>query len=116
MTLEEFKNGVIDISKLANDNEEIMNRLKTLQAGFEDEVSKHILPPETAEDGKTWELKYQESVKELEAVKQRYRERFFEGSGADVPPAPEEVRKEITHDLKAAENRDYSTLFAEVTK
>lgn len=112
MTLEEFKNTVLDISKKSGDNEEIMTALRTLQTGFEEEVNK--APSSTGPDGKSWEEMYNSTLTELNAAKERYRTRFFEGNAADVPPNdPATVQEQAQQEQAAALNTDFNTLFKE---
>lgn len=76
MTKEEFKEIVIGISELTNDDEEVMTRLKTLQDGFNSVVDSPTI------DNK-WENQYNELLT-------KYRERFFNGGEPTdtTPPTP----------------------------
>lgn len=114
MTLEEFKTTIIDISAKTGDNEEIMNSLKTLQTGFEEAVN--AAPVATGPDGKSWEEMYNATLSELNASKERYRQRFFEGSAQDLTAAePATVREQARQEVSAGMNTDYGTLFKDIT-
>lgn len=112
MTLEEFKSTVMDISAKTGDSEEVMNSLKTLQTGFEEAVN--AAPATTGPDGKSWEEMYNTTLTELNAAKERYRQRFFEGSAQDVPANdPPTVQRQAAQDLSKGMSTDFNTLFKE---
>lgn len=85
---EAFTDIVKQISKLSNDNHEIMENLKKLndeyQALFD---SKSICDT----DGKSWEIKYNE-------LKEQYRARFFSGEEQREESYETDKGEEITLD------------------
>jgi len=115
MTIDEFKERVLKASELSGDKPEVMDILKEMQEAFTD-VSRETPAPAPdpaptpehspfAPDGKLWEEKYNDSVKQ-------YRERFFAGGEPESAPAePTAIREQAAEIAEAEVKTDYSDLF-----